>query len=281
VSAFAIAALALAAQGWHVFPIRPRAKVPLTAHGFHDATCEREQVKRWWRATPNANIGIACGASGLLVVDLDGEPAAAAWADLAASNGGHRPTLVAATGKPGGRHIFFMASGLPNTAGKLGAGIDTRGEGGYVVAVPSRHPSGHRYHWLETAASEPAPAPRWLVELLEAKESPPAVGEWRSLLPGVWATPYGEGALAGLCDEMLLAREGQRNELLVRLAYRAGRLVAAGELDDAIAERALVDAACAVGLPLGEATHTYKSGAAAGENAGPAAVRLGDWRTTR
>jgi hypothetical protein len=280
VSALAEAARALAARGWHVFPLRPRTKVPLTLHGFHDASCGLAQVEHWWCATPAANIGIACGASRLLVVDLDGEPAAEAWARLAAAHGGHRATLVAATGKPGGRHVYFAAppGGLPNSAGRLGTGIDTRGEGGYVVAPPSCHPSGRRYRWLEAPAAVPAPTPRWLVGLLDP---PPvaAVGEPRPLPPGAWATRYGESALAGLCDEMLVACEGQRNELLVRLAYRAGRLVAAGELDHAIAEHALVEAARAVGLPLSEAIQTYKSGAAAGAKAGPAAVvRRTEWR---
>jgi hypothetical protein len=274
VSALAQAALALAAGGWQVFPLRPRSKVPMTRRGFHDASCDRVQVARWWDGMPAANLGVACGASGLLVVDLDGDEAAGLWANLVARNGGHEPTLHATTGTFGGRHVYFAAppGGLPNTAGKLGAGIDTRGTGGYVVAPPSVHPSGRRYRWQESPATRPAPAPQWLVPLLDAPRVATALGETRPLPPGAWATPYGERALEGLCDEMLAAPEGQRNELLVRLAYRAGRLGVAGELDEGVAEAALVEAGVAAGLSRGEAARTFRSGFDAGEQAGPAVV---------
>ena len=61
-----------ARRGWAVFPIKPRAKVPLTEHGCLDASHDLEQVTRWWQEHPQANVGIGTGApSGLLVVDLD------------------------------------------------------------------------------------------------------------------------------------------------------------------------------------------------------------------
>jgi hypothetical protein len=77
-------------------------------------------------------------------------------------------TLTAATGE--GIHFYF---GWPedievrNTASRLGAGIDTRGEGGYVVLPPSTHPSGATYRWANEL--EPAHAPQWLLALLAPK----------------------------------------------------------------------------------------------------------------
>jgi hypothetical protein len=67
-------ALECAARGWAVLPLVPRGKNPLSGlvpHGFKDATKEEEAVRRWWAAKPDANIGIACGASGLTVLDID------------------------------------------------------------------------------------------------------------------------------------------------------------------------------------------------------------------
>src|SRR4029453_3214113 len=66
------AALRYAESGLPLFPSVPRAKHPLTQHGFKDATTAPARIQQWWRQTPDANIGIATGSvSGLLVVDID------------------------------------------------------------------------------------------------------------------------------------------------------------------------------------------------------------------
>lgn len=65
------AALLYASKGWAVFPLQPRGKEPLTAHGFKDATTEAHQVEAWWDMWPDANVGLACGASGFFVIDVD------------------------------------------------------------------------------------------------------------------------------------------------------------------------------------------------------------------
>jgi hypothetical protein len=46
-------------------------------------------------------------------------------------------------------------------------GIDVRGDGGYVLAPPSIHPSGRRYEWSVDSASEFADAPGWLLDLIQ------------------------------------------------------------------------------------------------------------------
>jgi len=47
-------------------------KHPHTAHGVHDATTDRNQIKSWWEKWPGANIGIETGAgSGIVVLDVD------------------------------------------------------------------------------------------------------------------------------------------------------------------------------------------------------------------
>jgi hypothetical protein len=253
------AAIAYAERGWHVFPVA--GKVPLTAHGLHDATDDPGAVERMFYDDRATGVGIACGASGLLVVDLDGLAAQVAWADLAARHGGHSPTLAAETGKADGLHLYFAGEGR-SSAGRLGPGIDTRGAGGYVVAPPSRHESGRTYRWRDGALAV-SEAPGWLVAAL-APPPPPIVGEVGRLAPGERATPYGRAALVGLADDMLRAGEGQRNETLVRVAYRAGRLVAGGEIAEDAARAVLIEAARRVGLSIDEAERTFRSGFAAG-----------------
>src|SRR5690242_19888325 len=71
-------ALAYANHGWPVFPLVPRDKTPLIGrkqggHGFHDATTDLNQIRSWWTAYPDANIGIPTGPiSGIVAVDVDG-----------------------------------------------------------------------------------------------------------------------------------------------------------------------------------------------------------------
>lgn len=243
--------------GWYVHPLRPQAKLPATRHGVLDATNEVARVGAWWRLSPRANIGIATGPSGLLVVDLDGEEGRLSWTRLVGRNGGHQRTRVAETGKPDGLHIYFDGDG-PSTTGRLGPGIDTRGRGGYVIAPPSVHPNGCRYRWRDAVAPI-ADAPVWLLDVLKPAPPPP-VGERGSLPPGVKATPYGRAALEGLADDLLGAAAGTRNATLHRTACRAGRLVAAGELDADLAHDVLAEAAVRVGLHRREIAATWRSG---------------------
>jgi hypothetical protein len=141
------AAVGYAKRGWFVFPLAARGKTPVTKRGMLDASTDVGIVEAWWEQRPQANIGVACGPSGLLVVDLDGEePAARTWANLAAHHGGHAKTLVARTGK--GFHLYFAGQGR-STVSRIAPLVDTRGAGGYVIAPPSVHGSGAVYRWFE------------------------------------------------------------------------------------------------------------------------------------
>lgn len=55
---------------------------------------------------------------------------------------------------------------MRNSAGKLGPGLDVRGEGGYVVVPPSR--TEGVYEWLDKA---PLAQPVWLLECLREHSS--------------------------------------------------------------------------------------------------------------
>jgi Bifunctional DNA primase/polymerase, N-terminal len=256
------AAVAYARRDWFVFPVAPRGKTPLTQRGMLEASTDVGLVAAWWEQRPTANIGVSCGASGLLVVDLDSEDAVRRWTDLAAHHDGHPKTLVARTGK--GYHVYFAGKGR-STASRIAPGIDTRSGGGYVIAPPSVHGSGAVYRWLDPTR-EPVPAPEWLLELLEhgRHHEDEAPGERRRLPDGVMFTPYGGSALDRITAEMAGTAEGERNATLNGLAYRCGRLSAAGQLADWVARRDLVAAALAAGLAPDEAEKTFRSGFTAG-----------------
>ncbi len=165
------AALSYAARGWPVHPCA--GKRPYTQHWRDEASTDPEQIALWWKRWPNANIGLVTGrASGVYVVDADTD-GAEDHLELA-------PTLTVYTGK--GRHFYYAMppDGLwPNTAKKLGANVDTRGDGGYVCAPPSMHENGKRYAWGE-AGEAIAPLPDNVVALLKAKAVLPVLDTYRA-----------------------------------------------------------------------------------------------------
>ncbi|HEX7998663.1 MAG TPA: bifunctional DNA primase/polymerase [Pyrinomonadaceae bacterium] len=150
------------------FPVKAD-KSPYTPNGFKDATRDPATVRLHWRKFPDANIGIPTGeASGWLVLDID--PRHGGDASLTALIEEHGDawleTMQSRTGG-GGHHIIFaypQGSNIRNSAGRLGEGIDVRGEGGYIIAAPSLHGSGRRYEWLTNF--KPAAPPEWLIRKL-------------------------------------------------------------------------------------------------------------------
>lgn len=125
-------------------------KHPRIRNGHHGASTDPNRIRSWWSQWPDANIGIPTGeSSGLLVLDIDDHGSASLEA-LEAKHGQLPETLTVGTGG-GGRHIYFRyrtGSDIRNSTGKVGSGLDVRGEGGYVVAPPSRTDKGP-YAFLE------------------------------------------------------------------------------------------------------------------------------------
>lgn len=269
------AALLYARCGWPVLPIRPRAKLPLTAHGLKDASCDLEQVEAWWRRWPDANVAIRTGArpagAGLVVLDVDG-PEGEASLDARSKDLGSWPaTLEQRTGSGAGRQLLYALApdqrGL-QSAKRLGAGLDTRGEGGYVLLPPSVHPSGGVYRWAGLAP--PAPAPEWLLDRPRPMRAP--------LPPPRASGRRAPADLAGLCRFVSRRPPGARNDGLNWAAYRAGQLVGAGAIDRQTAESELTAAAARVfGEDAGarEIEQTIRSGLLAGIADAPA-VRFED-----
>ena len=194
-------ALALAERGAAVLPCRPRAKEPATAHGLKDATTDPTIIRQWWQAEPAYNIGLATGAvSGLFVIDVDGLDGESEMRKLEAEHGALPETVEVITGR--GRHIYFKMPDMPvrNSASKLAPSVDVRGDGGYVLAPPSIHPSGRRYHWSVDCANKIAPAPEWLLaRLCKPKNSTTATP------PAAWRDLAAAGAAEG-CRDMTVTK---------------------------------------------------------------------------
>lgn len=155
------AALSYAKRRRPVFPVGIDKK-PLTEHGFKDATTNEDMIRRWWANGSAAGIATPTG-GGLFVLDVDNEEALKA---LEAEYGPLPPTVEVVTPRPG-RHVYLRGD-VSNSRGALPDGIDVRGTGGYVLLPPSPHPNGV-YEWRTAPDEEPiAPAPQWLLGLLNA-----------------------------------------------------------------------------------------------------------------
>ena len=165
-------ALRYALAGWRVLPLQPGGKVPLTAHGVHDASSDPETIGEWWQRWPAANIGLALDNAHVVLdvdlrhggkledvyklgVDVDATPVQRTW-----SGGWHvlleKPVSMAFAGK---------VPGVP--------GIDVKTDGGYIVAAPSMI-DGKPYRWERDPLDvDPARIPLDLAERL-TKRSPAA-----------------------------------------------------------------------------------------------------------
>jgi hypothetical protein len=187
------AALAYAAAGYEVFPLRgklPHANCPQCeprspryqphhaadcahelCHGLYAATSDPARVGRWWARWPEANIGARVPRV-LLVLDVDPRHGGhQRLAELEAEHGPLPATRVSVSGRgDGGQHRWFLHPGGQVSAVRLGAGLDVKTHSGYVLLPPSHHPAtGRPYRWAEPLR-DPAPAPAWLCALL----APPA-----------------------------------------------------------------------------------------------------------
>lgn len=278
-------ALAYAAYGWHIFPLHTinddgctcgRAldecsspgKHPRTRNGLKDATSRDTAIRAWWTRWPDANIGLRTGQpSQIVVVDIDlGHHGFDTLVQLEAANG-ELITKEAETGS-GGAHLYYQHPGqeIGNTAGKLGPGLDTRGDGGYVVAPPSRHASGGHYHWC-TGHKRIEPLPDWLLSLLTRQDPAPDTSRPNlRLVPQDASDRYWLAALKGEVDNVRNAIQGTRNHTLNRAAFNMGQLVVGGAPLESITQL-LETAGLAAGMPAPEVRRTVASGLAGGMKA--------------
>jgi hypothetical protein len=157
--------LALVARGWRVFPCRPCDKTPLVRDWQHIATTDEQEIRMLHQKHSGCNWGIVTGgASGIWVLDVDGPKGEASLKDLIEQYGHISHGFTVRTGK--GLHLYFawpVTGALRNSAGRIGDGLDVRGEGGYVLAPGSIHPSGAVY---VVAENGPVPdAPNWIIQM--------------------------------------------------------------------------------------------------------------------
>ena len=186
------AAIEYVKQGWFVFPLHavtkngectcgvsscPDAgKHPRTTRGLKEGSRDLTLIDKWFgKKAPRSNIAIVTGEmSGITVFDIDigdGKFGADSWAE-ATEDHGEPDTLMSQTGS-GGMHVIFQYNSAVKTASNvLGKGVDTRNDGGYIVAPPSSHRTGGKYAWLNWG-TKLAILPSHLSRRKEARGRPP------------------------------------------------------------------------------------------------------------
>lgn len=222
-SNFASYARWFARQNIPVFPLIPRGKTPLISkaaggNGFKDATIDEVIIDKWATHYPDANLGTPTGSpSGFDVVDVDNRHGGLDTLNNLEREFGPLPTSVRVlTGN--GFHIYFRhVAGVRSGVGSLGAGVDVRGEGGYVAAPPSVHPSGKRYEFLTwhyplLAALEPIPD--WLLAKLQSASLSP-----QTFMRRPRASTTGAGGKQPILSQLFLdgVTEGGRNQSVAAL----------------------------------------------------------------
>ncbi|MDN5916934.1 MAG: bifunctional DNA primase/polymerase [Pseudonocardia sp.] len=251
------AALVAAGRGWSVFPLVPGEKAPAVRGWEQRATTDRRQIYRWWASGSGFNVGIACGPSGLVVIDLDergGEEPPETFAGarggedvfamLASAAGASMPVDTYAVATPSGRHLYYRAPAdhvVRNSAGALGWRVDIRAAGGYVVAAGSHREDGA----YQIVRHRPVAAlPEWLRSALTPRPRPPeSPGSSAPELPRRRASAYVRAIVDGESQAVAEAQTGTRHDTLLAAARTLGRLVGGRELSEDTARVALLHAA--------------------------------------
>jgi Bifunctional DNA primase/polymerase, N-terminal len=229
-------------------------------HGVRDATTNRARVLAWWTRHPQANIGLATGHR-FDVLDLDGPEGAQAIRALATEHGLQSSGPLVRTGG-GGWHYYLAPTGLGNAHPVGLAHVDWRGRGGYVVAPPSRHTSGHPYQWApgRDLDTPPGQVPAMLFERLQPRQLQRSIGPVQ--LPAASDGPGDRYARAALAEELArvaTAPKGQRNRQLWESTRNLYNLVATGALDHCEVDQGLLGAAERCGLLAEEPRQTRRT----------------------
>ncbi|NTA48166.1 AAA family ATPase [Agrobacterium tumefaciens] len=268
------------AQGWPVFPCRSHAeehvdqatgeiitlgeKTPLTPNGFKGATRFPRIIERWWLDWPDAAVGLPTGEkTGFFALDIDNKPGGANgfdWLSEMEVEHGPLPDTARVTSPNGGLHIYFKYVVGTRNRGALGAGVDIRSEGGYVLAAGSMMANGRSYKW-ETDTREIADAPAWLLDLLLPKSAP---AHTQYSLSAATNNAYVDAAVDRELADLAGAPMGTRNNALNDAAFSIGTIVGAGALSETEARALLQDVARGWGRDWSRCCKTIENGLKAG-----------------
>jgi putative DNA primase/helicase len=227
-------ALEYAERGWPVFPMR-KDKRPFNQHGRSEATLDQVLIEDWFRRWPDAIPAIATGEEcGVVALDIDVSETVNGrdtLEEMGISFWPHTPTAITPRG---GWHLLFKHPGfrVKTIAGRLGPGLDIRGDGGSVILPP-----GPGRAWDQTLHFRDTPLadfPQWAI----IKEEARAETRERPATSGPLSR-YGEAALDLAVKAIVSAPAGSQEATLNTQAFGIGQLAGGGEIPVSLALDAL------------------------------------------
>lgn len=125
-------------------PHRFKAKSPLTDNGFFAATQDEEQIRSWWKRSPDALVGVPTGQkTKLLAIDWDPEKHSDATGEWIQANvDALMSARIHGTMRGGKHYVFRVSTQLYKTGTDLilggikRSGLDLRADGGYIIWWP-------------------------------------------------------------------------------------------------------------------------------------------------
>lgn len=277
------AALEYRNLGFSVIPCNVDKRPAILWQKYQERPAPLERIMEWFSSGNHfrtkqpgkgyKSIGVVLGrvSNNLVAVDLDGWDAVRQfYQDMPQYQ---QRTLTIKTGSQNGVHLYFFVDFLPENVNVRtdAGGFELRGNGQYVIASPSPHPSGNRYEVL--AAREIAQVANlddiseYFASLRRAVRSAP--------LPAgrpvkVKSDPRKDAYLSRVVSDEYARVEcaplGGRNNALFYAGLRLANFAAAGELSWTTCEQGLLSAALRAGLPEMESRRTIESAWQIGKN---------------
>lgn len=166
------AALNYIDQDLYLMPTKPD-KTPACRHGAKDGSKDPNRVHDWFSGHPEYGIGIVCGPSQLICIDIDNKHGVDGWISWIGLMVDSSDAWTSQT--PNGYHFIYALpedeEGIGPSVGKLAPGIDIRAGNSYFIAPPTISRAG-RYCWLNDWNDWPGTIPLPLLEHLRKSIRP-------------------------------------------------------------------------------------------------------------
>ena len=228
------AALKYADAGWYLLPVKGGTKDPgsIVGKGWPaKSSRDPKQITAWFAGTGHG-IALHAGRSGAVILDVDEPENVPDEVLLIMESGG--PYQSTRPDQPGrGHYLLLNDTGrrIGNSLGKLAVNAkwgEVRGANGVIIAAPTGHPDGGRYHW-ERTGTVPG-IPDYLAEALPESCTPEDTATDTQVAAFIKANATGT---------LTEAVTGLTNTLTAKLARGAScHMSTLGVVTDAMAEAA-------------------------------------------